>query len=97
MGESKFKADKLLSKSDELITVSVDVNSIGVDALIYTGSTLNYIYHALFMKILAVQPALELNIDTNRVFKVANNSIVSFYGEIILPISTDNKFFFFFS
>jgi hypothetical protein len=49
------------------------------------------------MKILAVQPALELNIDTNRVFKVANNSIVSFYGEIILPISTDNKFFFFFS
>ena len=71
----------------------MDVYSVGVDALIDTGATLNYISHALCMEILAVQPALELNIDTNRVVKVANNSVVSCHGEITLPISIDNKMF----
>ena len=89
----KLLIDKLLSKSEELITVAVDVYSIGVDALVDTGATLNYISHELFREVLAVQPALELSIDTNRVVKVANNSVVGCHGEITLPISIDHKVF----
>jgi hypothetical protein len=45
------------------------------------------------MEIQAVQPSVELTIDTNRVVRVADNSLVGCRGEITLPISIDNKTF----
>ena len=90
MRELSIQPDKVLSKSNELITISAEVYSIGVDALIDTGATLNYISYGLFLEIQSVK-SISLKVDTNRVVRVANNSVVGCRGEVQLLILINNK------
>ena len=92
MRDLSIQSDKVLSKSNELITISADVYSIGVDALIDTGATLNYISYGLFLEIQSVK-SISLTVDTNRVVRVANNSVVGCRGEVKVLILIDDKTF----
>jgi hypothetical protein len=81
---------KIMSKSSELITVLAEVNSIGVDALVDTGATSNYISNALFQEIQAIDSTLELTTDTSKMVRVADNSTIGCRGEVSLPLVLDN-------